>query len=233
MLRLITLDVNNTLLRVRGSVGQLYSKTAKDYGYSFDTNTLESEFHKAYKKYYKKYPNFGARDNVGTKYFWHQIVRSTFTNSGCKDDAVISQIASKLYSDFALPLNWVLFEDVALVLKHLKNKGYKMGVVSNFDERLPSILEGLGILKYFSFVLCSTEVGVAKPCAKIFQLALQRGGVRATEALHIGDNVTLDYRAAKAVGMSAYLIDRFNNVKQKDGIDSGHVIQSLEALLEL
>lgn len=238
MFRLITLDANNTLLRVRGSVGNLYRKVAKQYGQSFDEKELDNEFIKAYKIYNKKYPNFGVDHNITTQCFWYKIVRATFVNSGLKDDDLISKIASSLYQDFALSKNWELFDDVHPVLQHLKTKGYTLGIVSNFDERLPTILEGLGVLEYFSFVLCSTEVKVAKPLPGIFNLALQKAGVEPVEALHVGDNLMLDYNAAKAVGMSAFLIDRFKNFKQEKTekesvIDPSHIITKLEALLSL
>ncbi|XP_020891975.1 haloacid dehalogenase-like hydrolase domain-containing protein 3 [Exaiptasia diaphana] len=232
MIRLITLDAFNTLLTVRGSVGQIYSKTAKQHGLCINPMLLDSQYKKIYKNYYKKYPNFGVQNNISTQCFWHKIVHTTFKNSGCEDDDLISNIASSLYQDFRLPENWQLFDDVHPVLDLLKNTGYKLGVVSNFDERLPAILQGLDVLKYFSFVLCSTEVKVAKPSPKIFQLALQHGEVKAYQALHVGDSVVKDYNAAKAIGMKAYVIDRFFNFTLEDNsvVDPNHVITSLKPL---
>jgi REG-2-like HAD superfamily hydrolase len=234
MFRLITLDVHNTLLRVRGSVGQLYSKTALNYGYRLDAKILESEFRKTYKVYCDKYPNFGVQDNMSTQDWWRKIVSKTFKNTGCKDDQVVQDMAGSLYREFTLASNWELFPEVKSVLKRLKNRGYCLGIVSNFDERLPQILNGLDILSYFSFVLCSTEVKVAKPSPEIFQLALEQGGVSSKEALHVGDNINLDYRASIAVGMSAYLVDRHKDLKLNDiGINPDHILSDLNLLLNL
>lgn len=235
MLRLITLDANNTLFRVRGSVGQIYNAISKQYGHFLDEKNLNNEFNKAYKFYYKKYPNFGVKNDMTAQCFWYKIVHDTFVNTGLDDKAVITKIADSLYLDFTLSSNWELFDDVHPVLQYLKSKDFDLGVVSNFDERLPLILEGLDVLKYFSFVLCSTEVKIVKPSPEIFELALRKAGVEPDEALHVGDNIMLDYNAAKAVGMSAFVLDRFKSFKQehRDSVsDPSHIITNLEPLMK-
>ena len=233
MLRLITLDVNNTLLRIRGSVGELYSKTAQKYGLNFDSKTLDTEFKKVYSIHYDKYPNFGVRDGMSTREWWSDIVSKTFQNAGCQDDKTVQDIASFLYAEFTQPSKWEVFPEVKTVLQHLQSKGFTLGVVSNFDERLPEILDRLDLIKYFSFVLCSTEVKIAKPSLEIFQLALEQGGTSPEEALHVGDNISLDYYPPIAVGMSAYLVDRDRSYKESCKIPPDRVIPNLNPLTNL
>lgn len=234
MLRLITLDVNNTLLRVRGSIGELYSKTAQKYGLRLDSKTLDTEFRKVYGVYYNKYPNFGVEDGISTEEWWSKVVSKTLKNAGCDDDQVVQDISSFLYVEFTQASKWDVFPEVKTVLQHLTSKGFTLGVVSNFDERLPKILHTLDLIKYFSFVLCSTEIKIAKPSLEIFRLALERAGVSPNEALHVGDNINLDYYPSIKVGMSAYLVDRYEHSKTEgSGITPDRVIPNLNPLMNL
>jgi FMN phosphatase YigB (HAD superfamily) len=49
----------------------------------------------------------------------------------------------------------------------------------------------------------SDEIGVRKPEAQIFRVTLNRAGVAADEAVHIGDNPEADVVGAQGVGMRA------------------------------
>lgn len=87
-----------------------------------------------------------------------------------------------------------------------------LGVISNFDTRLESILEDTKILKYFTFVLTSYDFGIEKPSLQIFNEALRSVKclrdevISSHEATHIGDRVDNDYFGAKKAGWNALLI---------------------------
>jgi putative hydrolase of the HAD superfamily len=59
-------------------------------------------------------------------------------------------------------------------------------------------------------VVTSKEVGVDKPNPLIFQAALQRAVVDASEAVHVGDQYKMDVVGARGVGINPILIDRYN-----------------------
>ncbi len=65
------------------------------------------------------------------------------------------------------------------------------------------ILEQLGLKPYFSHLIFSNEVGVAKPHPQIFLQALTALRVQPKEAVHIGDDPRTDVKGAKGVGMKA------------------------------
>ena len=50
--------------------------------------------------------------------------------------AVMLKVGERVYRDFSGPKNWELFPDVHSVLETIKSAEVKMGVISNFDERL-------------------------------------------------------------------------------------------------
>lgn len=102
------------------------------------------------------------------------------------------------------------------VLSELQQAGYRLGVISNFDERIYQILENMGIRGFFDFVqIPSTCHGFAKPSAEIFRATRELVSRRlhstaaqpsAPQFLHVGDSVELDYRAARNSGFEALLM---------------------------
>jgi HAD superfamily hydrolase (TIGR01549 family) len=71
--------------------------------------------------------------------------------------------------------------------------GPRLGVVSNFDDQLSTILQELDLAKYFDFILTSHDCKEEKPGAKIFAEALKRVDLppsAAKDAYHIGMDVS-------------------------------------------
>lgn len=67
---------------------------------------------------------------------------------------------------------WFIYD---CCFQDLRQYPVKIGVISNWDDRLHKVLEAMKLRPYFDFVLTSTVVGVEKPDSAIFQLALQVG----------------------------------------------------------
>ena len=79
--------------------------------------------------------------------------------------------------------------------------GPKIGVVSNFDERLPLILTSLEIKDYFDVIVTSQECKSAKPDRNIFDAAMKAVGVtEPANCYHIGDREDTDVAGAIAAG---------------------------------
>jgi len=86
-------------------------------------------------------------------------------------------------------------------LARLRNAGLALACVSNWDISLPGHLERAGLAGYFAEIVSSAEVGVAKPEASVFLIALDRLGVAPERALHIGDGDG-DRDGAAAAGLA-------------------------------
>jgi putative hydrolase of the HAD superfamily len=85
-------------------------------------------------------------------------------------------------------------------LAQLQASGLELAVVANWDLTLAERLEELGLAEHFTAIVSSAEAGAAKPEPAIFESALNRLGVQAQRALHIGDSTT-DEEGARAAGM--------------------------------
>jgi putative hydrolase of the HAD superfamily len=101
------------------------------------------------------------------------------------------------------------------VLDELRRRGLILGVVSNADGRIEGDLERRGLSPYFETVVDSHVVGVEKPDARIFEIALERMGARADEALYVGDVFAIDVMGARRAGLDAVLLDTLGGYRGK------------------
>ncbi|MFC1993088.1 HAD family hydrolase [Chloroflexota bacterium] len=107
-------------------------------------------------------------------------------------------------------VTFVLFDDVLSTLKSLKERKLTLGLLTNATMDMVSIHRKLGLEPYIDFVVTSDEAGADKPKPPIFLAALERAGVIASEAVHVGDQYKLDVVGARGVGIAPILIDRYN-----------------------
>jgi putative hydrolase of the HAD superfamily len=87
---------------------------------------------------------------------------------------------------------------------------YRLGLVSNFDQGATAdrILRRHALRDFFAAILISDDFGRRKPHPSIFRAALERLGVDAAAALHVGDTVADDVLGARAAGIDVAWIDR-------------------------
>ncbi|GFU02344.1 rhythmically expressed gene 2 protein [Nephila pilipes] len=208
--KLCTFDVTNTLLKFQSTVGDQYAKVGKMYGVQRDPDQVSKSFKYHWKQMNLNHPNYGKNTGLSSHGWWKEIVRRTFiTDSVELTKNQLDSISDHLYNLYKSDVCWKVEPGAEILLKNLKQKKVVLGVISNFDERLNSVLKSNGLNSYFDFVLASYLVETAKPSKKIFDLALhQAHHITASQSLHIGDNVKLDYLAAKEAGWNALLFKR-------------------------
>ena len=121
-----------------------------------------------------------------------------------------------------------LYEDTVPTLQHLRDTGFKLAIISNWDTPLDPLTERLGIAHYFDIIVASHDARVrsAKPDPHIFNYTLAAVGVSAAEAIHIGDTYEADIIGAKNVGIRPILIDR-------DNTQTGRWKETIQSLSEL
>lgn len=208
--------MGGTLLRAHPSVGDIYAQYARAFGFCGSPGELNRQFRIEWKK-------MGGMESLGNgcglqveRRFWHDLVFNVFAPFGGLDR--FEEYFEIIYQAFTSEKCWKVFEDVleSGLLDKLKQRGVVLGVVSNWDSRLPQILHNMGLAYYFDFILASTVVGSAKPDGKIFNEALRQSKVAATQACHIGDEVNADFHGANSLGIKGILIDRLDRHKSSD-----------------
>ena len=123
----------------------------------------------------------------------------------------------------------VLYDDVLPALTDLKERGIRLGLISNFDQDITALFEKLGLSPLLEVVVTSQDAGYNKPHPEIFKAALQRAGVDAAEAAYVGDQYQVDVEGANGVGMKGILLDR-NGYYQ--AITGSPRLQSLAQVVE-
>ena len=122
-------------------------------------------------------------------------------------DSDYEALRIELFERFACTDLWRVFADVPSQLEAWKARGLKLAVVSNFDQRLHDLLEGLGLNLWLDAVVISSQAGAAKPNPKPLQLALQALELEAHQVWHVGDSPA-DEQAARAAGIPCVLVKR-------------------------
>ncbi|NXA18654.1 HDHD3 protein, partial [Ibidorhyncha struthersii] len=205
-LRLLTWDVKDTLLRLRQPVGESYAAEARAHGVQVQPETLSRSFREAYGAQSRQFPNYGRSQGLSSQQWWVNVVKQTFRLSGVHEDGVITLMAENLYRDFCSAHNWEVLPGASETLSQCCQRGFRMGVISNFDNRLEKVLSQCNLRHHFEFILTSEDTGFTKPDGRIFEKALRLSGVPPEQAAHVGDDYTRDYRAAQAVGMHGFLL---------------------------
>jgi putative hydrolase of the HAD superfamily len=138
---------------------------------------------------------------------------------GVPDD-LVHELAPLLSAAY-LTDQWVAAEGAAAAVGTLIAKGYLLAVVSNTSHgRMSPLLRRSGILDQIEDaqvpVFDSGVVGVRKPDARIFAMALDCHRVRPEDSMHIGDSLIDDVAGAREAGLSAVHIDPLSLCSARD-----------------
>jgi putative hydrolase of the HAD superfamily len=228
-IELVFFDAGHTLLEPDPPVEVRYSDTAALFGAQAPPEEIRSRFHRLWIE------GQGAReaalyrtDDRGTRAFWHAFVAQVFAPwVGRITD--FEAFFHTLYEDFASRSAWSLAADARPTLEGLQGRGLRLGVISNWDKRLPVLLDALGIASLFEAVVTSAEVGFEKPSPAIFTRALEAVSLGAAEVVHVGDSYEADVIGAFDVGIFPVLLDRDSRHIDKPC----HRVRSLGELLPL
>ncbi|WP_336787159.1 HAD family hydrolase [Paenibacillus sp. MMO-177] len=121
------------------------------------------------------------------------------------------------------------FPHLIKMLSTLKSCGTKIALISNgYGQFQYDNFKALDIDPYFDEVLISEWEGLRKPEPAIFERALHKLGVKAEDALFVGDHPDSDIRGSRAVGMKA--VWKYNASFSPD-VEADGVIYDLEELI--
>jgi putative hydrolase of the HAD superfamily len=200
-IRAVTFDAGGTLIEPWPSVGHIYAEVATRHGHrDIAPEELNRRFVQAWR---------GREDFGYTIKEWAAVVDETFAGLAARPPS--GTFFGELYERFTRPAAWRIYDDVAPALAALSGAGMRLGVISNWDERLRPLLDALGLAKHFEVIIVSCEAGCTKPAKEIFALAARSLGLAPGEILHVGDGVREDVQGARAAGFQAAHLVRCMN----------------------
>lgn len=199
----VTFDAAGTLLHPHPSVGEVYREIGLRHGRDHPAALLEAGFHAALAGVSRQGIRAGAEAQELD--FWRRVVAQTVAAAG-GPPADFEAYFAELWEAFARGARWRCFRGVEETLHTLKRRGYRLGVLSNWDRRLHPVLAETGLRPLFDAVVISSEAGAEKPDAAIFRAAEAAFRETPEHMLHVGDSVEHDLRGAEAAGWHALLV---------------------------
>ncbi len=131
--------------------------------------------------------------------------------------AATQAILTDLHAENARRSLWrVMDADTAPLIHELRQRGYTLAVVSNADGRVEAALAACGLAAQFAAIVDSHVVGVEKPDARIFEIALEACGAQPAQAVYVGDIYEIDVQGARNAGTSPVLLDPLDRYGEVD-----------------
>jgi len=131
-----------------------------------------------------------------------------------------------------LPTKKKLFPHTIEILNYLKEKDYKMHLITNgFESVQMQKIKNAEIAHYFTEVITSETSNSLKPNKEIFEFALKTANATLSESIMIGDNETADIQGGINIGMDTVFV---NHLKVAPTLPATYTIthlKELEALL--
>jgi HAD superfamily hydrolase (TIGR01509 family) len=125
--------------------------------------------------------------------------------------------AEALYRRMVDPAHWTPYPDTADVLNGLAARNVRTAVVSNIPFDVRPAFQAVGAADAVDEFVLSFEVGAVKPDPVIFETALSRLGVKAADAVMVGDSDEAD-GAARELGCGFVLVDPLPTAQRPDGL---------------
>lgn len=118
-------------------------------------------------------------------------------------------------------------------LQVLKDRGFRLGIVSNHRKWMLDYLKEIGLSQFFETIIISDIVGVEKPDVRIMQIALDNLLLNANSCLYVGDH-PFDVLCAKNAGIDCAWLTEYDNILP-DSVPykEDYRIQSINELLQI
>jgi putative hydrolase of the HAD superfamily len=151
--------------------------------------------------------------------------RRLFASVGVSADEATMQATAASYRERYLSARKAI-DGAAALLPHVRRRA-RVAIVSNnlLDEQQQK-LRHCGLDRHIDALIVSEEVGVSKPHPRIFEVALDRVGVSAQDAVMIGDSWSADVAGALAAGIRPIWFNRHRQPRP----DSDAPVTELHAL---
>lgn len=207
----LLLDAMGTLIGLRTSVGVTYAELAAHHGLTVEAAAIDRHFSRIYRQAPPlAFPDIDSpaleEAEIG---WWSARIAEVLVAAGAEGLASEPppELGRALFSRFAQADLWRVFDDVPAHLEGWHRRGLRLAVVSNFDSRLPGLLDSLGLGQWLEVVVVSSSAGAAKPDPRPYLQALAQLNLAASEVWHVGDSPE-DGAGARAAGIRWVKVQR-------------------------
>ena len=196
----VLFDLDFTLAKPGPDLGpEGYQRLGRRFGLELDPSLYRQARANAVEGLHK-HPDYRHDEEIWIA-FTERIIRGMGGDSDRAYEAALEMTRAWEHAH-----NFDLFDDVPPVLADLRQRGLKLGLVSNTGRDVDEFLVHHNLR--MDAALSSRVHGRVKPHPTIFQAVLDRLGVSAGAAAMVGDSPEDDLEGARALGMRAFLVDR-------------------------
>ena len=217
-------DADDTLFRVRESVGYHYVPILAKHGLHYTQAEIDTVTPSAWKAIEEDYYNIKEhyhtsheRDATIWRRYLEQVLSSLNINTISND---FEALFSDIHDHFAKGDSRELRDFVVDFLYELDQRSFATGVLTNNDRRIHKLIPDLGISQHLDYVFCAGDLGFRKPSQEVFREISKRILVSPEKILYIGDSLDADYHGARNAGWQAVW---YNRKKQEVHEDVLHV----------
>ncbi len=125
------------------------------------------------------------------------------------DEPLSKQLSAQFLEH--LPGKKELFPYTVEILTYLKEKNYRMHLITNGFEKIQySKIQSSNLHHFFEEMITSEGSNSLKPNKEIFDYALSRTGAKVEESIMIGDNLDADIQGGINAGMDTIFVNHIN-----------------------
>lgn len=158
---------------------------------------------------------------------WYSQLCEMWSWSDAPSAKVLAEHYDTVFGDYD-----VIFPDAPALLQEIRNRGYKVGIITNGPSLLQHHkLDTSGLRKYLDIVVVSGDLDIHKPDPEIFTYTADKLGVKPEECIYVGDNPVNDIQGAVGAGMKAIRMN-YGWFKDKDLIEDVPVIEEIIDVLK-
>lgn len=206
-IRAIVFDVGGTLIYPADPVGETYTRFAYTYGVRLNPESTSSAFNQAMKKCSPRAKNTVPNDG-NDRLWWKQVVRHSLPENTFSEAPIFEKFFEEVYLFYAKPEAWGIYPEVLEVLEALRDYPVDLIVLSNWDYRLHSVLDGCGLGEFLPRRFISTEIGWEKPDPAIYRHVADVLRLQPDSLLSVGDDSRNDVEAPRKAGWRTVQIER-------------------------
>ncbi len=195
MIRVVTFDLDNTLWDVEPALLRA-EEAQQNWLLQHRPGTVEHFDHDSLfefkKSVWKRHPELSHHvTNMRIQTLFELQVAAGYPEDQAREGARIA------FDAFLQERHKVeLYEEALVVLEQLADR-YTLGALTNGNADIYKT----DAAEYFDFAFLAEEIGASKPHPDMFEAAIAKAGVNASEIAHVGDDPEHDVKGAKNVGM--------------------------------
>ena len=202
----VAFDAAGTLVTPAAPVAETYAAAARAGGLGGVTSAgVAARFGPAFAARFG--PNAPPTPTAAAeKAAWRAVVADVLAPHRPGEEQLVG-IFESLWTHYAAPAAWAVYDDVPAVLAELRRRGVAAGVASNFDGRLHRVLDGHPALRSLAPRVLSGEAGARKPTPGFYARAATAFSLPPHRLL-LADDDPANVAGATAAGWAAVRVDR-------------------------